>query len=46
VLLPVATPEDFWSDKGRQLFRLGPFDDPARLMGRAIIPFVLWLAID
>ncbi|GEM_PF-5954357 len=47
-LLPViATNDDFWAEKGKQLFRLNPhFDDPARLIGNALIPFVCWLVID
>jgi hypothetical protein len=46
VMLPVVTDGDFWSEKGKQLFRFGPFDDPVRLTGRAIIPLVLWVIID
>jgi|HubBroStandDraft_4_1064222.scaffolds.fasta_scaffold70518_4 hypothetical protein len=45
-LTPVARPDDFWAEKGRQLIRFGPFDDSYRLLGRAAIPFLLWLGID
>ena len=47
-LLPVdPTTEDFWAEQGRKLFRLNPhFDDPARLIGNAVIPLVLWFFID
>jgi hypothetical protein len=46
ILAPVATEGDFWIEKGRQLFRLGPVDDMPRLLGRAVIPFALWLLCD
>jgi len=47
VLLPVYPPvDDFWGAKAQQLFRFGPFDDVARLLGRALIPFILWFLID
>ncbi len=46
-LSPAITPGDFWAEKGRQLFRLNShLNDPPRLIGNAIIPIVLWLAID
>jgi hypothetical protein len=45
-LLPVTTGDDFWSAKGAQLLRFGPFDDISRLIGRAVIPFILWYVVD
>ena len=45
-LTPVMTGGDFWTEKAKQLFRFGPFDDPYRLAGRAVIPLLLWLGID
>jgi hypothetical protein len=36
----------FLGREGRQLIRFGPFDDSYRLLGRAAIPFLLWLGID
>ena len=47
ILNPVATNGDFWTEKAEQALRLNQnIDDPARLLGNAVIPFVLWLAID
>ncbi|MBI1274037.1 MAG: hypothetical protein GC131_08140 [Alphaproteobacteria bacterium] len=46
VMMPVVDGSDFWAEKGRQLLQFGPFDDPSRLMGRAIIPLILWFVID
>jgi hypothetical protein len=47
VMNPVVTEADFWSEKARQLLRLNQhFDDPPRLLGNAVIPLVLWFAID
>jgi hypothetical protein len=47
VMQPVVNGGDFWPEKGKQLFRLNShFDDPARLVGNAVIPLVLWFAID
>ena len=38
---------DFWSEKAKQLLRLNShFDDPFRMLGNAIIPALLWFAID
>lgn len=47
ILNPVVTNGDFWTEKAKQALQLNQhIDDPARLLGSAIIPFVLWLAID
>ena len=46
ILAPVVTEGDFWIEKGRQLFQLGPVDDTPRLLGGAVIPLLLWLLID
>jgi len=46
VLAPVVTDGDFWIERGKQLFQLGPVDDMPRLLGRAVIPFILWLLFD
>jgi|SRR5271156_246333 hypothetical protein len=47
VMQPVVSEGDFWSEKATQLLRLNQnFDDPPRLIGNAIIPVVLWFAID
>jgi hypothetical protein len=48
ILNPVImTDGNFWSEKAKQLVRLNEHvDDPARLVGNAIIPAVLWFAID
>jgi hypothetical protein len=47
VLQPVVTRGDFWTERGKQLFRLNShFDDPYRLIGNAVIPLALCLAID
>jgi hypothetical protein len=47
VLNPIATKGDFWTEKAKQALRLNQnIDDPVRLLGNAIIPFVLWFAID
>lgn len=46
ILTPVVTEGDYWIEKGRQLFQLGPVDDMPRLMARAVIPFLLWLFFD
>ena len=46
LLAPVVAEGDFWIEKGKQLFQLGPVDDVARLLGRAVIPFLLWLLFD
>jgi hypothetical protein len=47
VMNPVFSQGDFWAEKGKQLLRLNSnFDNPARLLGNAVIPFVLWLVID
>jgi hypothetical protein len=44
---PVLTDGDFWTEKGKQLFRLNShFNDPYRLIGNAVIPLALCLAID
>jgi hypothetical protein len=46
-LQPVVSDGDFWSEKVKQLARLNQnFGDPPRLIGNAIIPAILWLAID
>ena len=45
-LTPVVTEGDFWIEKGKQLFQLGPVDDLPRLLGRAVVPFALWLLCD
>ena len=45
-LAPVVTESDFWIEKGRQLFQLGPVDDMPGLLGRAVIPLLLWLLFD
>jgi hypothetical protein len=37
----------FWSEKGHQLFRLNEnFDDPARLLGNAVLPLLICVFID
>jgi hypothetical protein len=47
VLNPVGATGDFWSEKAKQLFRFNShFDQPARLIGNAIIPALLWCVID
>ena len=46
LLTPVLTESDFWIEKGRKLFQLGPVDDMPRLLGPAVIPFLLWLLFD
>ena len=46
VLTPVVTEGDFWIEKGRQFFQLGQVDDMPRLLGRAVIPILLWLLFD
>ena len=47
VLNPVAARGDFWTEKAKQALRLNQnIDDPVRLFGNAIIPFVLWFAVD
>jgi hypothetical protein len=44
---PVVTQGDFWAEKGKQLFRLNShYDDFSRLLGNAVIPLALCLAID
>ena len=41
------TKGDFWTEKAKQALRLNQnIDDSVRLLGNAIIPFVLWFAID
>jgi hypothetical protein len=46
-LLPVANPDDYWSEKASQLFKLNPhLNDLAQLLGDAIFPFMLWLSLD
>ena len=47
VFNPVIANGDIWSEKAKQLLRLNShFDDVPRLIGNAIIPALLWLAID
>jgi hypothetical protein len=47
VLNPVFSQGDFWAEKAKQLLRPNSnFDDPGRLLGNAVVPFVLWLVID
>ena len=46
LLAPVESQGDFWIEKGKQLFQLGPVDDVPRLLGRAVIPLLLWLLCD
>ena len=48
VFSPVATDTDFWTEKATQLFRFNEsiINDPARFVGNAIIPALLWFAID
>jgi hypothetical protein len=47
VMQPVTADGDFWAEKLKQFFRLNEhFDDPARLVGNAILPAVLWFIID
>jgi hypothetical protein len=47
ILNPVVTEGDFWTEKAKQALRLNQnIDDPGRLLGNAVIPLVLWLAID
>jgi hypothetical protein len=44
VLAPVPLDsENYWSDK---FLGFGPFDDIPRLMGRAVVPLILWFLID
>jgi hypothetical protein len=46
-LEPVGNSLEFWSEKTKQLFRFGShLNDPAYLIGSAIIPALLWFAID
>jgi hypothetical protein len=47
-MLPVtANTDKFWSAKLAQLFILNPnIDDIFRLLGNALIPFILWGIID
>ena len=46
LLAPVVAEGDFWIEKGTQLFQLGPLDDLPRVLGRALVSFVLWLLCD
>jgi hypothetical protein len=47
ILNPVVSNGDFWAEKAKQALRLNQhIDDPDRLLGNAVIPFVLWLSID
>jgi hypothetical protein len=46
VLAPVPTGDDFWLERARMLFQLGPVDNGFSLMIRAFIPTVLWLFFD
>src|SRR5262249_7928539 len=46
-LNPVMAYTNFWSEKAHQLIRLNShFNSLPRLIGNAIIPAVLWFAID
>jgi hypothetical protein len=46
--VPVATDPDYWTETGKRLFRFNEniVDDPARFLGNAVIPALLWFAID
>ena len=46
VLAPIPTSDDFWTERARMLFQLGPIDNGFSLMLRASIPTVLWLFFD
>jgi hypothetical protein len=48
VFSPVATDADFWIEKARQLFRANRniVNDPAAFAGNAVIPALLWFALD
>jgi hypothetical protein len=46
VLTPAAPSHDFWAAKAMQLAQFGPFDDIPALLGRAVIPAILWAVID
>ena len=41
-----AADEDFWAAKAHQLVEFGPFDDIPRLLGRGLLPLILWAFID
>jgi hypothetical protein len=46
-LQPKVTDGDFWAEQVRQLFRPNShITDLPRLLGNAVIPFLVWLAVD
>lgn len=47
IFVPAIVPEgsDYWTEKAKQLFQFGPFDDIPRLLGRGVWFFLPWLII-
>jgi hypothetical protein len=45
-LLPVTVEPNYWYAAASLLWHFGPFDDIAQLIGRALVPLVLWALID
>ena len=46
VLSLEPTLENFWTERVKLLFELGPLDNPYSLLARAVLPVFLWLFID